>query len=1428
MKSKIAIKYIITLIVVCGMNMSANAFLIPPGPMTPTVDPVSDITFFMDTATTTIQNATAQASAYVQSINQQAKAALSKYTEKFTGFASGMFKKEKKQPLPGTKEIKESKNFDIFDPVSVQAAIYELFFEYPVDCNDRDKPDNKLICQAYDNLAQEFYEDTIIELYTSTRELEKQFEMLENSVNELETALNEGKNGAESPEDENGVWKNAYNAYDTMNSILKIIEEVEAMRIQYIAVQTIGTRTAYPMTPEPEDKGKEEPSDKNALNDTSLENIKLTQTKYNRQETLQFAQKFSETQDVEQVSDVNSQNDSPIPSSLVKQDTPISEKNKPVYKRSVNFVAAPESRLKSPYADNQENLALLEKLNNAYEKLKNAIEVHNQIKGLSTIQEQYNTYNKTKKLHEKALQSLKLSEQCAINYYREMYDDPEKMWNGGVSIDEAGDLSKRKGISGWAVTAYNLAKAEDTGMVIDSNDFNSTISADTSALEGKDEKDRDRILTRVDRVKITKDDGGFKDASKEAKVNESLQESERLPWNIGSQAAQMLALDQAKNGKNGKWGKAHKLYPVWKDTQAYYMQYLEGKYDGIKKRLNALNMLDLSLLLAEELNNLLENQEERQHNATALSSLSAKIKKEKTEATSDIDKVISSKKAKLDQLYNAKEQKLANLAKQKQTIINNINQIQEKIDNLSFERQDAMEQKQEAETTATAMEDKIKRLYKRQLDLPTTKVLEIETKEYKRDINATVLEKQSYNTYRGFYERTQRLANAQMSVSPDKKVEKENFSQEDIKTYIETKNVVKEIENDEPEDLIEAQAVLEDSRQQSIVLGNKLVDLAKQIEKLKNEQEILKNRIETEIKPQEEAVKAQYVIDTNEATLSFDKKIQAEEEKYAQALQKIDSLNLASYYKEHFNTPVTTGIGELYLFSLPDILQTAQNLVSDTRNAVNEMISDTLDEMAAMGDNLYNPNYHEQVVSYHKELMNKLKTLPQKELIEFSSNIESYSKNAGIMALLKTIYQTYIIEDACTYNYCYTDDIEYFVSNNGKRRDFRAPMNVPEIPLPTMREMVYFDYQTYDNIAKTNDNKIAAEELLQNIPYIPEIWKYILRSPAYVEKDIDLSTIIIPSPERLANGGIYPCLYKGYLVTSLGDKYRLYGKIANVFSAAEVKNEEETYKQILEKGYQPCQNIEISGNGRYLTVKNIAEDVSGEAELKSFSEFKETLNNSELGQLLAYNEGLKYNTLAEKSFKRLSEISKEGDDKQKQKDVLYDIASLNQNQIGDFLKKVDFEQECRQNMAEMSVEIKSTQKTLNDIFSKIGFEPSPDFNLSKEDDYNQAYDVLLRYRNQLLASAIAEIKDIQSNDNEVIAERMTKLNNLIKALQKDNKAYTVLEETSEDNAELDENIKSEQANRKVLEKHKKEAEEDFKKQLNQIGNVYCAELVGNM
>ena len=176
---------------------------------------------------------------------------------------------------------------------------------------------------------------------------------------------------------------------------------------------------------------------------------------------------------------------------------------------------------------------------------------------------------------------------------------------------------------------------------------------------------------------------------------------------------------------------------------------------------------------------------------------------------------------------------------------------------------------------------------------------------------------------------------------------------------------------------------------------------------------------------------------------------------------------------------------------------------------------------------------------------------------------------------------------------------------------------------------------------------------------------------------------------------------------------------------------------------------------------------------------------------------------------------------------MYDQASLHQNQIGDFLKRVDYEQETRQQQIELQVDTENMQKSLNEIFARIGFNPSADFNLSNDNDYKLAHDTLMRYRNKLLSEVISEVSSLQNNDNDVIAERMIKVNNLIQALQKDDDAYTVLSDTSKADADLDEKIKSEKANRQVASKYKEKADQDFERQLNQVGNIYCSELSGN-
>ena len=1363
------------------MVASVYAFIPPPpGPMTPTVDPVSNVVVFIDNASVAVQNTTAQASAYIQGINQKAKAMLSKYVGKFSGFMNGIFKKDKKQPLPGTKEISEAKVADIYDPVSVQKALYKMFLQMPVDCSQGEE--NYQICEQYKLAALEFYQDTVIEIYTSSRELEKQFDTLETSINEVETALQEGKAGAESTDDQLGVWKNAYNAYETMNSLLKIIEELEAMRAQYIAAQAIGSQAVRPQEPDKKDKQSQ--------NQFLPQTIQTAQSQSSYRSTLSFAQVLSED-----------------------------EEEKPTYTSSTVFVEAPDSGLKDPFAENAENMKLLDKVYEAYDKLSEAIEVHNQVKNLASMRHVYDGYEKARRLHEKSVEALKTTEHCAINYYSALYTNPHQMWNGGLSDSQLTDQEAHKGISGWAIKAYNLAKAEDTGMMVDPDDF-TELNADISGVKGG-------RLTEIDHNKnlLTKDSAGFKNASQKEKVDAELKDSELIPWNIGAEAAKMIAQDQSK------WGQVKKKYPVWKDTQSYYNQYLEGKYNNIANRLELVNTTELALEIAEQLNQEVSSQEEYAHNSEALGTLKAKVSELKAGDVANIEALVKQKENKLNSLYEEKEKKLAQLRKQKVDNLQEINRLQVQIDELNLKLQTANDTKIKAESLIPALETQVKDLYKDELDIPDAEMIHFETEKYQKDLNATIGGKQSYNST---YKSLSHIANAQIfswltgkktETDENKSPEENEFiTEQDIKTYEAQLKKTENVEYDESQELLFKEAMLKKNREDSLQAQGDIIDLSERIDILTKKQEKLKQEITDDIEPEMEYVNKQYVIDFNNITLSYDKQINAAEDKNYEKLKELANLDLSKYLKKYFAVPTTTVLGEPYEFSLFEILEEANALVNDARGTARELVFSTLKQMYDLGDDLYDPKNHKKVVDAHQDLMKKLQKLPVNDLKSYGSSISKHANTGKILQLLQTIYQSYMATDACVHSYCMETDDAYFVSIRGKRRDFKAPQVVPSYPLPSVREVVYFDYTTYDSIPQ-KDGIVTIPDIMKHLTYVPEIWKKILSSPTYIEKDIDLSAIIVPSLERLANAGLYPCIQDEYLVTMDGEKYIVYSRKKGLFGA---ETDENAFKEFEKKGYAQCQNLEITAKGAFVTVKNIADDVSGSAELKAYSEFKPALNNSELGYIFEYANGLKYNSLSEKSFKRLSDMEKSSDVNGGQKELLYAYLGLNRNQIGEFLQAVDMEQQLKQDMEETSIELKETEKTLKELFQKIGFEPSPDFNLAKESDYTLARNTLIRYRNKLLSAAISTVAPLQGNNNEVIADRMVKINHLIGALQKDDDAYVSLGELSENNAELEESIKAEKINREVSNRQRKEADKDFEKQLLKIGNVFCGELVDNM
>ncbi|MBQ8464489.1 MAG: hypothetical protein IJ545_00600 [Alphaproteobacteria bacterium] len=1427
--------YFLAVLAACGIFVSVSAIPpMPPGPPDPVIDVADDAVYYLNLATNVVNNATTQMNVVVQTMNLQATSLLSKFVGKFQGFMGGIFKK--KQELPGTKKIEESTVADIYDPVSVQKAMYPMFFEYPADCDDTSDPENAKNCEYYKQMRSEFYEDTVIEIYTAVRELEKKFPEIEESIASLETSLAAGEKGAENPENgKNAIIKNLYNTYDTLNSILKIIEEIEAMKAQYFAAQAIGSNTVRPQKPVKKDKG--------ALNDVFMPlDAKNITIKVASKETFRFADSAD-------------------------------DKRKLTYPSHFTFVNTPDMGTEKPFSGSAEDIALMEKLGEAQEKIGDIIEIHNKIGMLDALQSTYDHYNKQKRLHEKSIEALKATEKCAINYYKAMYENPQQVWNGGLPESMVTSHEQRKGISGWAFKAYSLAKAEDSGIINDvSENMSSSASKASKDENGKvkveasdfsevqidtsnvDVRDLSSSTTSLSSKVNENTSSSIKDAEKEKKIMTAMNESQRIPWNIASEMAHMLAEDQYKNGKKGKWGNAKMLYPVWKDTKSYYDQYLDGKYEGISKRLDLFNTNNLALEIAEKLNNL-SGDENKTKNAETIRQLKSMIAKESEVSGADLDSIVAEKKQKLDQLYQAKEAQLAAIDKKEKEITKELNNIVKELDALSKEQQKAVQENKKAETAVSAMESLIDTLYKYEIDKDVQTYIETEEKEYKKELNGNILEQQS-NLYQGLYQSREHLGYAQLALQSSMDDEGALEKDTEVKTYTKQVQTEKEIEDDEPLSLLVAKDTLAKNRKLSLELEQKIINLNQQIKEKEDKKAALKKIIDVDLRNQRDAVKEQYVLAANEVTQSYDKRLLDAENKYQEEIKKTNNINLASYYKDKFKIPTSGIVGQVYQSSLLDILNDANELVEDAKGTARELIKETRQQMADMGENLYNQDNHRKVVDLHKQLIEKLKDLPEQNLKNFGAKANAYASYSGIIKLLRSIYAKYIVEDACVNNYCYEPDKEYFVSVSGKRRDFLAPKVVPQSTLASVRETVYFDVNDYDIIPKSKTGVVSPRDILNNLSYVPDIWKKILASPAYGEKDIDFAELLSPSAESsekaqrlLANSGLYPCMYNNYVVTSDGEKYVIYSKtpVTGLFGFASSSNaaaDNQAYEKLKKKGYAQCQDILITGTGLYLNVKNISEDVSGEAQVKGYSSFpfeddedNENEENqdkvkmsevSELSYLFKYDNGLKYNDVAGRALQELSNANKNTNTEMRQAFALYDQLTLSHSQTGAFLEALDQEQSLAEGVLEAKIEIETAKQNLKELFDKIGFVISADFDLSKESDYNLARNKILKYRDDSIKAVSSAIAPAQSSKNDIIQSRLKKINNILAALKKDSQAYTTIGESSADNAELEQNIRTEMTNRKVIAEQKKKADEDFEKHLNKTGKIYCYQLIDNM
>ena len=94
--------------------------------------------------------------------------------------------------------------------------------------------------------------------------------------------------------------------------------------------------------------------------------------------------------------------------------------------------------------------------------------------------------------------------------------------------------------------------------------------------------------------------------------------------------------------------------------------------------------------------------------------------------------------------------------------------------------------------------------------------------------------------------------------------------------------------------------------------------------------------------------------------------------------------------------------------------------------------------------------------------------------------------------------------------------------------------------------------------------------------------------------------------------------------------------------------------------------------------------------------------------------------------------------------------------------------------------------------------------------------------NGLDNEGVEEMEAVNVSDNEIVEERLDKIKNIFTALRKDKEAYISLSDVTDSGAELDERIKTEEANHKVTAEYKKRADEEFEKQLKSYPIPFCA------
>lgn len=527
---------------------------------TPTIDGATDGAMSVDFTATTLKTIIM---GYVKTVQENLQLIKSRY-EQYKNDFNGVMNGENKAPIPGTRTIEDSQLAASDDPTAVQRAVYDLFMTYP-------SSDYK-VKQACDKKLTQFYIDTIIEINSAAQKLEQEFNNeLKDKVENLTSDIMGGENGAEVADSNNAAWKNKYNVYKTLDDLVEMYEELVAMDAQFMAAKAM--RNDIPRLV---------PNQNGEYQKDSLF-ISSHKTKYaaafSKSEILAFGQLQEEN-------------------AIASPNTGYQFRYDPAKSSKMSFQEDVSTDQKSPYDGSEGAIADISTLEPTYHKILGAMQIHNLIQTLPSKQKIFVKYNQFVKLHEKTVEKLKESDQCVRNFLGKYYEDADKTWYGNVFIGtQITDYDLREGLSRWAIDSYEAIKAEK------SNNYNKEDYAEMDLspyTESEGYTVSEEQTTQIEEAVNQQTDTGYRTKSKEEAAQENEREVSMLAWEVGAEAMELLAQDQY--AATPQWGTVKNRFPIWTDQKNFYGQYLDGKYENMKRLIDRMDLRAGTLKIAMRLN----------------------------------------------------------------------------------------------------------------------------------------------------------------------------------------------------------------------------------------------------------------------------------------------------------------------------------------------------------------------------------------------------------------------------------------------------------------------------------------------------------------------------------------------------------------------------------------------------------------------------------------------------------------------------------------------------------------------------------------------------------------------------------------------------------------------------------------------------------